>query len=150
MSKILIRPAKLQDIPAIVDLAVESVSRSPLPVVIDRQAMAAMAEQLIPGRQHFAWVGEEDGKVVAAVGAQVSAGWWFQRNQASVLMFYSRRPGHGIALLREFARWVKSRPTIKMALFSLEHDADPRIGLLLQRLGFSLQNPQFTYVRGMQ
>lgn len=150
MSKLLIRPAKPQDVPAIVDLAVESVSRSPLPVVIDRQAMADMAAQLIPGRQHFVWVGEEDGKVVACVGAQVSPGWWFQRNQASVLLFYTRRPGYGIALLREFARWVKSRPTIKMALFSLEHDADPRIGVLLQRLGFSLQNPQFTYIRGMQ
>ena len=144
-----IRRATMSDIPAIIDLAVESVTRSPLPVVIDRPEMVATAEVCIPGNAHFVWVAEEDGVVVGCVAAQVSKGFWFQRLQASVLLFYTRKPGGGIALLREFSRWVKSRPAIKMAVFSLEHDADPRIGTLLKRLGFGLQNPQYTYVRGL-
>lgn len=150
MSKFILRPAAAADIPAIVDLAVESVSRDPLPVKIDRAAMAETAAELIKGNQHFSWVAEQDGAIVAAVGAQVAPGFWFQRNQCSVLMFYSRRAGPGIALLREFARWVKSRPTIKLALFSLEPGMDRRIGLLLRRLGFSMETPQYVYVRGLQ
>lgn len=149
MSKFVVRRATLADIPEIVDLAVESVSLSPLPVVIDRERMAACARECVAGNQHFVHVAAENGKVVACVGAQTSDGWWFQRGQSSVLLFYTRVPGAGIALLREYARWVRSRAFIKMAIFSLEHDADPRIALLLRRLGFRLENPQLTYVRGM-
>lgn len=146
----MIRPAKPQDVAQIVELAVESVSRAGLPVRIDRAGMAETARTLISGGQHFAWVAEEGGQIVAAVGAAVQPGFWFERQQASVVMFYTRRPGAGISLLREFSRWVKGRPSIKMAIFSLEHNADPRIGALLRRLGFGMVNPQFTYIRGMQ
>lgn len=150
MSRIVLRPARLGDVPAIVDLAVESVSRDPLPLRIDREAMADTAETLIAGNQHFAWVAEQDGVVVAAVGACAHPGFWFERLQASVLMFYSRAPGAGIGLLREFAKWVKSRPAIKVATFSLEPNMDPRIGKMLARLGFTLQTPSFTYIRGLK
>lgn len=146
MSKILIRPATTADVPAIVDLAVESVSINPLPVRLDRQAMGDTARALIIGNQHFSWVSVKDGRVVGAVGACVQPGFWFQRNQASVLMFFAH--AGGIELLRELARWVRARPTIKVAVFSLEPGMDPRIGHLLSRLGFGRQSIAYTYVRG--
>ncbi|WP_394780586.1 hypothetical protein [Undibacterium sp.] len=146
---ITLRQARLTDIPIIVEMAVESVSKDPLPVVINRDGMAATARLLIQGNQHFAMVAEVDGQVVAAVGALVEAGFWFERMQASVVMFSTRRANAGVALLRAFADWVKSRPGVKMAVFSLEANADPRIGKLLTRLGFGMQNPQYTYVRGL-
>lgn len=146
-----IRRAQLNDVPAIVDLAMESVTRSPLPgVEPDPAAMADMARELVISQAHFIWVADdENGQVVACVAAQVTAGWWFKKLQASVLLFYTRRPGAGIALLRKFAHWVKSRPAIKLAVFSLEHDADPRIAKLLIRLGFAMSNPGLTYCRGL-
>lgn len=146
MSKILIRPATTSDVPAVVDLAVESVSVNPLPVRLDRQAMGDTARALIVGNQHFSWVSVKDGRVVGAVGACVQPGFWFQRSQASVLMFFAH--AGGIELLRELARWVRARPTIKVAVFSLEPGMDPRIGHLLSRLGFGRQSQTFTYVRG--
>lgn len=146
MSKILIRPATTADVPAIVDLAVESVSINPLPVRLDRQAMGDTARALIIGNQHFSWVSVKDGRVVGAVGACVQPGFWFQRSQASVLMFFAH--AGGIELLRELARWVRARPTIKVAVFSLEPGMDPRIGHLLSRLGFGRQSIAYTYVRG--
>ncbi len=149
MSRFVIRPARIADVPEIVDLAVESVTREPLPVRVDRAAMAETARTLIAGNQHFAWVAEDGGKVVAAVGAAAQPGFWFERLQASVLMFYCRAPGAGIALLREFARWVKARPAIKMAVFSLEPNADPRVEKLLARLGFGLRSVSMTYVKGL-
>ncbi len=146
MSKILIRPATTSDVPAIVELAVESVSINPLPVRLDRQAMGDTARALIIGNQHFSWVSTQDGRVVGAVGACVQPGFWFQRSQASVLMFFAH--AGGIELLRELARWVRARPTIKVAVFSLEPGMDPRIGHLLSRLGFGRQSIAYTYVRG--
>jgi hypothetical protein len=135
------------DIPAIVDIAVESVSRDPLPVKIDRQAMADTAKVCL-NPAHFMWVAEDDnGNVVAAVAACVQPAFWFERLQCSVLLFYTRVKGAGIGLLREFAKWVKSRPAIKMAIISLEPGADPRLVEFFKRVGFSRESTTLTYVR---
>lgn len=142
-----VRRATLADIPAIIDLSVESVLRDPLPVVIDRDAMRQMANQVIPSQAHFCWVTEVDGKVQACVAAMVQPGFWFKRVQASVLLYYSRERGAGLPLLREFARWVKSRPGIKIAVFELEPGCDPRLVRALHRLGFSRASMNVSYVR---
>lgn len=141
------RKATLSDVPAIVDIAVESVSKDPLPVRIDRQAMADTARDAL-GPAHFLWVAEQDGKVVAAMGAMVQQGFWFERQQCSVLLYYSRVAGAGLPLLREFARWVKGRPTIKLAVIELEPNADPRLVKFFKRVGFLRESLNLTYVRG--
>jgi hypothetical protein len=141
------RKANVNDIGAIVDIAIESVSRNPLPVRIDREAMADTARECL-GPAHFAWVAEDKGKVVAAIGACVQQGFWFERLQCSVLLYYSRVPGAGLPLLREFVRWVKSRPAIKMAIIELEPEVDPRLVRFFKRVGFSRESLNLTYVRG--
>jgi hypothetical protein len=140
------RKANVNDIPAIVDIAVESVSRDPLPVRIDRDAMAEMAKECM-GPAHFMWVAEKDSKVVAAMAACTQKGFWFERLQCSVLLYYSRVPGAGLPLLREFARWVKSRPAIKLAIIELEPGTDPRLVKFFKRVGFSRESINLTYVR---
>jgi hypothetical protein len=96
---------------------------------------------------HFAWVAEVDGKVVAAVGAVVQPSFWFEKLQCSMLLYYSRVPGAGIPLLREFAKWVKSRSGIKVAVLELEPDADPRLVKFLKRAGFDRESLNLSYVR---
>jgi len=140
------RPAKLSDVDAIVEIAVTSVSNDPLPLKIDREAMASMARECL-GPAHFVWVTEVDGKVVACVGAHVSPGFWFQKLQASVLLYYSLVPGAGLPLLREFANWVKSRSGIKLAIMELEPNVDPRLVRFLKRQGFARESLNLTYVR---
>ena len=149
MSKIIHRRAKLDDVPAIVDIAVESVSRDPLPVKIDREAMAQQARVCL-NPAHFMWVAEQDGKVVASVAACVNPGFWHEKLTCSVLLYYSLVPGAGVDLLREFARWVKSRSAIKVAVFELEPGADPRLVKFLKRLGFARESLNLSYVRGAQ
>jgi hypothetical protein len=141
------RKAKLDDIPAIVDIAVESVSRDPLPVKIDRTAMAETARTLL-NPAHFLWVAEQAGQVVAAVAACVQPSFWFEKLQCSVLLYYSRVKGAGVALLREFAKWVKSRSGIKLAIIELEPGTDPRLVRFLKRLGFARESLNLSYVRG--
>lgn len=140
------RKAKAADIPAIIDIAIESVSRDPMPVKIDRPAMAAMGAMLL-NPAHFLWVAEQDGVIVGAVAALVQPGFWFQKLQCSVLLYYTRVPGAGIPLMREFARWVKSRSGIKLAIIELEPGADPRMLKFMKRLGFTRESANLCYVR---
>lgn len=142
----ILRKATLSDVPAIVSIAVESVSKDPLPVRIDREAMADTAREAL-GPAHFLWVAEQDGKVVAAMGAMVQKGFWFERLQCSVLLYYSRVPGAGLPLLREFAKWVKSRPAIKLAIIELEPGVDARLVRFFKKVGFSRESLNLTYVR---
>ena len=146
MAEMIFRKATLGDVDAIVEIAVQSVSNDPLPLKIDREAMAAMARECL-GPAHFVWVTEQDGKVIACVGAHVSPGFWFQRLQASVLLYYSLVPGAGLPLLREFAKWVTSRSGIKMAIMELEPNVDPRLVRFLKRQGFARESLNLTYVR---
>lgn len=145
----MIRPATLADVSAVVDIAVESVSQDPLPVKIDRDAMADTVKEAIAGASHFIWVSEIDGEVVAAVGAMSERSFWYERNQCSVMLYYTRVPGEGLKLLRELARWIKSRPVIKVAVMELEPTTDPRLIRFLQRIGFSRISVNCSYVRGM-
>lgn len=147
MTKMIFRKATVADVDAIVDIAVESVSNDPLPVRIDRASMAAMAKECM-GPAHFMWVAEKDGSVVAAMAAYVQKGFWFERLQCSVLLYWSRIVGAGLPLIREFARWVKSRSAIKLAIIELEPGADPRLVRFFKRVGFSRESLNLTYVRG--
>jgi hypothetical protein len=143
----IIRPATIADADAIVSLGVESVSRDPLPVTIDRKAMRDTFLSLVGKPMHFAWVAEVDGQVVAGVVACTQPGFWFTRHQCSVLLFYSRVRGAGLPLLRRLADWVKGRPVIKLAVVELEPGIDPRILKAFKRLGFKRESTNLTYVR---
>lgn len=143
------RKAKPEDIPAIIEIAVISVSNDPLPVKIDRQAMADTGKVLL-NPAHFLWVAEdEDGKIVAAFAACVQKSFWYERMQCSVLLYYSLVKGAGIQLIREFAKWVKSRSAIKVAVISLEPGVDERLVRFFKRVGFSRESLNVTYVRGV-
>ena len=145
----LYRKATPSDIDAIVDIAIESVSNDPLPVKIDLSAMAATARSCL-NPAHFMWVADHDGKVVAAFAACVQQGFWFHKLQCSVLLYYTRVPGAGTPLMREFAKWVKSRSAIKLAIIELEPGADLRLVRFFKRLGFTRESTNLTYVRGIE
>ena len=143
------RKATMSDIPAIVDIAVESVSIDPLPVAIDKTAMTETVQGCL-APAHFTWVAEHEGKVVAAFVACVQKSFWFTKMNCSVLLYYTRVPGAGLPLIREFAKWVKSRPAIKMAIVELEPNADHRLVKFLKRVGFARESLNLTYVRSPQ
>lgn len=142
------RKAKLEDVPAIVELAVISVSNDPLPVKIDRLSMSDTAKVCL-NPAHFLWVAEdENGKVVAAFAACVQKSFWYERMQCSVLLYYTVVKGAGLPLIREFAKWVKSRSAIKVAVVELEPKVDPRLVRFFTRLGFTRESLNLSYVRG--
>lgn len=145
----IIRKAKPQDVPAIVELAVESVTTiAPIPELkIDRDAMRNMTELCLQPA-HFCMVAERDGVIVGAVAAQVVPGFWFHKLQCSVLLHYATDTGAWVKLMREFAKWVKSRSGIKMALIEIEDCHDAKVLRFIERLGFTRSSTNRMYIRG--
>ena len=97
---------------------------------------------------HFVWVGEQDGVVVAAVAAVTQQSFTVHEQQCSgapVLLARQRAPG--IPLLQELAKWIKSRPVIKLAVVELEPGASPALVRAFRRLGFSRQSANLAFVR---
>jgi N-acetylglutamate synthase-like GNAT family acetyltransferase len=143
----MIRKATPSDIPAIVELAIESVSINPIPVKNDTKAMRETAERCLQPA-HFLMVSEIDGEVVGAVAAFVQPSFWYTKLQCSVLLHYSRKPGEWAKLMRELSRWVKSRSGIKVAIVELEPESDPRMIEFMRRIGFDRVSTNTCYVRG--
>lgn len=142
----MIRPATPADIPAIIELAVRSVSQNPLPVRVSRDHMRETAADLIGKPNHFVWVHEADGVVTTCVAACTQVGFWFERQQCSVLLFWGT---HVARLLAKLAAWIKSRPVIKLAVIEFEPEADRRLIEFCRGLGFTRQSANLTYVRSI-
>lgn len=144
----MIRKATSSDIPRIVELGIEALNQGAYPnLVISREKVEAMARECVSSSQNFAWVAEKDGNVVAAVCGFVTECLFYERKQFNICQFWSRTPGEGIKLIRQALRWARSRPAIKMIIFTLEADADPRIGLMLSRLGLKISLPVYIETR---
>lgn len=141
---ITIRKAGPGDIPGIVALGLASLEKDAYEnLIISPDKAKALAQECVSATCNFAWVVEKDGEIVGAVCAIVTDMLFYERKQASVVQFFCNEPGQGVKLLREFMKWCESRPAIKMACFTLEYNADPRIGLLLTRLGLKQELPVY-------
>ena len=145
----MIRRATLSDIDKIVELGIESLQlNDPYPELrICEEKVREGATEMVSGNAHFAWVDEQDGEVVGAVCALTSEILFHERKQASVLMYYTRRPGGGGWLIRELLRWWRSRPGIKMLTFILEAGTDPKVGEFLVKQGLKKELPCYVGVK---
>lgn len=138
----MIRKAVPADIPKAIEIAIEALSIDPYPqLLISRERVTAAVTECISSATHFAWVSEIDGEIVGGLGALVTPMIFHERSQASVLMWYCRRPGDGAALMRQFIRWCEGRPMIKLITYHGERGADPRVGLLARRCGLDQELP---------
>jgi len=143
-----LRGATSADIPCIVQLGMEALERDPYPgLAISESKVKAATIECVSKNSNFAWVVEKDGEIVAAVCATVHEMLFHERQQATVLQFYSVDPGQGVKLIRKFLEWSRNRPVIKMIVFTLECHAAPRIGKLLKRLGVDSELPVYMEVR---
>lgn len=146
----MIRKAGPGDIEHIARLGIESLMvNDPYPELrISQHKVRDMAQELVTNAANFAWVAEnEKGEVVGAVCGLVHDIMFYERKQLSVVMFYCREPGAGGFLIRRLVKWFRSRPILKLCVFTLESGADPRIGDLLVKLGLKRELPNFVGVK---
>lgn len=144
----MIRPAEEQDIPALIDLAIEALSIDPYEtLVISHTRVRACVEECVYRHSHFAWVSEAEGIIQGALGAMVAPLMMYERQQAQIVMWYCKQPGDGIKLMREFLRWVKGRPLVRQVIYGMERRGDVRIRHLVLRAGFQEALPTFILTR---
>lgn len=138
----IVRRGRARDLDAVAELGIEAVEKNAFSnMVISHERIRHNLSVAIANARHYCGVCELDGKVVAAVSALTHDMLCYERQQASVIQFYTRVPGYGLPVMRDFLRWARSRPAIKAIVFTLEVHADPRIARLLQALGFKHEFP---------
>jgi len=148
MKDLIIRAGTPDDIPAIVSLGIEALERDPYPgLVISKDKVKALAMECVTGAGNASFIAEYKGEVVAAVSAIIHEQMVYERKQATVVQYYTRKAGAGIEVMRAFLEWAKPRRGIKNIIFTLEARGDERIGKLLNRMGFELELPVYMRTR---
>lgn len=83
-------------------------------------------------------LGAFDGeRFVGGLAAVAHESPWFERCDATVVMFRAIVPGVGRRLLAALKEWIDNDIRIRRAFVPLEFDADPRMQRLLARYGFN-------------
>lgn len=132
----IIRPATLSDLNTIIDIAMEATLMYPN-MRPDKAKIKALGIDAISAARHYALVTErENGYIDGVLIAFVTDNSWAQRQNAHVMLWVSRYPGSGAAMLRKFRDWVLSRRAIKVAGFAPDVELDPRVLELAERIGF--------------
>lgn len=140
------RQAKLQDLPQMVELAAEAVASEDIGVPVCKDTIRSNIAECVGNPQHFAWVAEEAGRLVAAVVARVSMMAWSSKKCANGVMWFTRQPGACMPLLRKLSEWVRSRPVIKVATLECINPS-PSMRRAMSRLGFDRESTNLVYVR---
>lgn len=130
----LIRPATLSDQDRILDLAMEQTELYPR-LRPDPDKIRALIVDSISAPRHFAIVVQER-KVDGVLLAFTSNNAWAQRQNCAVMLWVSKIPGAGAAMLRDFRDWMQGRRAIRVAGFAPDVELDPRVWILAERIGF--------------
>jgi hypothetical protein len=134
----IVRPATLADLNAIIDIAMEQTLKYPR-MRADKHKVKDLVIDAISAARHYALVVERDnGQIDGALLAFTTNNAWAQRQNCAVLLWQCSRwsAGGGAEMLRKFRDWVLSRRAIKVAGFSPDVDLDPRVWMLAEKVGF--------------
>lgn len=148
----MIRKAQPKDVSKIVELGMESLRRNGYEewFVLDKEKVMDEAKEAVSSPACFVMVSEIAGEIVGVIAARVSPMLFFERSQASVLMFYCRRPGDGTWMMKRLWKWYRGRPAIKRLEFTFDInmvDKD-RIAAFLMKLGMQPDFPVYNHIRG--
>ncbi len=135
----MIRPAVLADVADLVFLG--TLLARDYPLTTDQKKMTAMVNEAVASNQHFFWVSEDEetGDITGALAAVTNDNGWAKGKNSTILAWVASVRGDGLKLLREYKRWVKSRPAIKVAGMVVDvDDLEKRLRAvrILHRVGF--------------
>ena len=144
----MIRKAKPGDLEAITALGIEALEMDAYDnLVISQTKVRDVARHTISAPNDFVWVSVKDDVIVGVFVANIREMLFYERRQASVLMFYCHEAGDGAKLIRKFLKWARSRAIVKLIEFTLEPTVDPRVGKLLHRMGLNVSLPVYIELR---
>ena len=130
----MIRPATLIDVNEILDVSLDLAQMYPLKP--DRDKIRRVIVESISAKMNFCMVDSQGGRLVAVLVSLTGKNLWAQRQFSNVVLWWSEKPGSGVALLRRFRDWVLARRAIKVAGFAPDVDLDERTLMVMEYCGF--------------
>lgn len=140
---LLIRKAKLCDVDALVDLALEYAVKTCPEMRPDRAKIRRLVVEAISGPSNFAEVAEQDGRVQAVLIALVHDALWAERKVCNVLLWVSKLAGAGRRLLKQLKSWASARRAIRLIGLSPMFDWPATVTEILRRAGFQSRGGSF-------
>lgn len=132
----MIRGIELVDLPMI-RIRAEGLAAGYYPEFIpDIAREHGLLRELATGNRHYAKAIGLSGDPEAVLMAHEGDNLWATQRHATVLVWYSRTPGAGAKLLRDFVRWARGQKHLVVAGFMDDFDMDARVAVLLRRVGF--------------
>lgn len=77
-------------------------------------------------------VGDPDAALIASTGGNL----WALRRHATILLWYSKKPGAGYALLKDFVQWARGQKHVVLAGIVDDFGMSDETVALLRRAGF--------------
>lgn len=147
----MIRPAVLNDVPAIIALGEHVIQRSPLlHSKIDPLKARKAIFQTIHNKSHLALVAEKDGVVVGCLLGLVVDYWYSKDRYATDLAFYVDSQHGDVApwLMKRFIKWARAQKNVVDVLMGISTGLDKQgdAGRMYEKLGFSAAGGMFTYM----
>ena len=113
---------------------------------INREKIYHVANALL-GKQNYFRVIEREGEVVAILAALTNENLWAEKRCSLPIIWWSKSPGCGVRLLRDYRKWVDSRPVLRFAAFYYQYHWDDRVGRLLELTGFAKEGGAYLFRR---
>ena len=113
---------------------------------IDREH--ELLTELRTNTHHYARVVGKPGEPEAALVAKTGTNLWAMQKHATILLWYSERPGAGIALLRDFREWVKTQKGVILAGFMDDYGVPVKLAGILHRESFKQRGGAYVYFPG--
>jgi hypothetical protein len=132
----IIRPATLADLEDVVSIAIDQSLVWFPRLAAERVKISRTAVAAISSKQHFCWVAEDEGKVQGVLVGLTGDNLWASGQHTSIVLWVSKIPNGGAALLRRFKKWLQARKAIVLAGMTPDRDIDQRALRLLERIGF--------------
>lgn len=70
-----------------------------------------------------------------------------KKRMSMVNLIDVRHPGHGLALWRDYRRWLEDMPAIRLAIYTPLGCYHPALNYLLHKLGFQHRGDSFEWTR---
>ena len=146
----MIRPATLDDIPALRELLLFAWGdqAKALPG-FNEDWTRNMVKELIKSEEGFARVAEQDGKLIGVILGGLAMTWWSPKAQAQTVLVYvlpTHRGRLGLQLIKAFTDWAEAQGALRVVLNVSAGSSTERSAKLFERLGFTPEGAVF--VRG--
>lgn len=139
------RRIEMADIEQAETFAIEGLRPHLYSMVLDRSKVRATLEHFIASTQDFHLAAFDGDRIVGGIAAAVYESPWFERAEATVVMFRAVASGVGRELMARLTKWMDDNLLVRRLFMPLEFDASPAMQRLMRCWGF--QSTQAVCVR---